>query len=274
MKRIKYILSVIVILLGISGTLYLKYPFIPVVAEQNTNNSNENVSEPVEATLDNQTIDLSNNAEYVSDKADTKLYHTEWNGTDTYKIVNNNKPFFTQADIEKCKVNGVYQSYEEYSNLDELGRCNTATACLGVDLQPTEERSYIGNVKPAGWHTVKYPEVIADRYLYNRTHLIAFFLANEQDNEKNLTTATRYCNLNMTEFEYKVGDYLNSHRNNHVLYRITPLYSDQNLISEGILMEAYSLEDNGSGVCFCVFIYNVQPSIHICYEDGDSWLEE
>ena len=164
--------------------------------------------------------------------------------------------------------------FESYSELDQLGRCGAAMANLSPALMPTEERGPIGMVKPSGWHTVKYPELIEDNYLYNRCHLIAFSLAGENANEKNLITGTRYFNVQgMQVFERKVADYIRQ-TGNHVLYRVTPVFEQQNLVATGVIMEAYSVEDKGEGICFNVFVFNVQPGIEIDYSDGSSWVAE
>ena len=174
------------------------------------------------------------------------------------------EPFFRQDGITG------ETEFEQYSELDQLGRCGVAMANLSPELMPTEEREPIGMVKPSGWHTVKYPELIEDNYLYNRCHLIAFSLAGENANEKNLITGTRYFNVQgMQVFERKVADYIRQ-TGNHVLYRVTPVFEDQNLVATGVIMEAYSVEDKGEGICFNVFVFNVQPGIEIDYSDGSS----
>ncbi len=177
--------------------------------------------------------------------------------------VNGNVPFFTEAELsDKC--------FEKYSELDELGRCGAALASLGKETLPTEERGTIGSVKPSGWHTIKY-DGIKDLYLYNRCHLIAFCLSGENANEKNLITGTRYMNVEgMLPYETLTVDYLDKNPDNHVMYRVTPVFRDNNLVAEGVLMEAYSVEDKGSGVSFCIWCYNVQPGIQIDYSDGNS----
>ena len=175
-------------------------------------------------------------------------------------------PFFQQDGITGKA------EFEQYSELDWLGRCGVAMANLSPALMPNEERGPIGMVKPSGWHTVKYPELIEDNYLYNRCHLIAFSLAGENANEKNLITGTRYFNVQgMQVFERKVADYIWK-TGNHVLYRVTPVFEDQNLVATGVIMEAYSVEDDGKGICFNVFVFNVQPGIEIDYSDGSSWV--
>lgn len=181
-----------------------------------------------------------------------------------FVTVNDNEPKFSKRMITE-------ESSESYSKLDSLGRCGTAYACIGVDLMPTEERESIGMIQPAGWHTVRYDNLIADKYLYNRCHLIGYQLTGENDNEKNLITGTRYMNVEgMLPFENQVADYIQS-TGNHVLYRITPIFEDDNLVCHGVQMEAYSVEDDGEGISFNVFVYNVQPNIEIDYSTGESW---
>lgn len=181
-----------------------------------------------------------------------------------YVEVNKNQPYFTEAEKKKTT------SFETYSKLDSLGRCGVAYANLSKDLMPTEERGNIGMVKPSGWHTVKYNDLIDGNYLYNRCHLIGYQLAGENANVKNLITGTRYLNIEgMLPFEDKVTEYINK-TGNHVLYRITPEFTGTNLVADGVLMEAYSVEDKGKGICFNVYCYNVQPGIKINYATGDS----
>lgn len=185
----------------------------------------------------------------------------EYNGSAHY-IVNNNVPYFEKSDM-------TTKSFEEYGNLDRLGRCTTAYACVGIDTMPTTKRGAIGEVKPTGWHTVKYDNVDG-KYLYNRCHLIGYQLTAENANEKNLITGTRYMNVDgMLEYEDEVADYVKS-TNNHVLYRVTPIFNDNELVARGVLMEAKSVEDNGEGVCYNVYCYNVQPDIKIDYATGES----
>lgn len=182
-----------------------------------------------------------------------------------YVAVNNNEPFFTDSDM-------ITTAFENYSDLDSLGRCGVAYANICKDIMPTEERGKIGMIKPSGWHTVKY-DVIKDRYLYNRCHLIGYQLAGENANPKNLITGTRYLNVEgMLPFENLVADYVNN-TGNHVLYRVTPMFSGSNLVANGVLIEAKSVEDNGGGILFNVYCYNVQPGVGINYENGDSWLD-
>lgn len=180
-----------------------------------------------------------------------------------YVELNGNLPYFTDEELSTT-------AFELYSELDSLGRCGAAYANVCKEIMPTEERGSIGMVKPAGWHTVKY-DCIADRYLYNRCHLIGYQLAGENANEKNLITGTRYLNVDgMLPFENEVADYVND-TDNHVLYRVTPVFSGDNLLASGVIIEAKSVEDNGAGVQFNVYCYNVQPGISIDYIDGQSW---
>ena len=182
-----------------------------------------------------------------------------------YVTINNNEPFFTQEDR-------TTDSYETYGALDALGRCGTAQANIGVDLMPTEDRGSIGQVKPSGWQTVKY-DIVDGKYLYNRCHLIGFQLTGENANEKNLITGTRYLNVDgMLPFEDLVADYVKEPEN-HVLYRVTPLFQGDELVARGVLMEGLSVEDDGEGICFCVYAYNVQPGVVIDYATGESALE-
>lgn len=181
-----------------------------------------------------------------------------------YIIINNNEPGFSEEDY-------TIKSFEKYSDLDYLGRGGVAVANIGKDLMPTEERTSIGMIKPTGWHTIKYDNVDG-KYLYNRCHLIGYQLTGENANEKNLITCTRYMNtVGMLEFENKVAEYIKE-TNNHVLYRVTPIFDGENLLASGVQMEAYSIEDNGEGIKFNVFVYNVQDGIEIDYSNGDSKL--
>lgn len=182
-----------------------------------------------------------------------------------YIIINNNEPYFTEEDY-------TLKSFEKYSDLDLLGRCGVAYANVGIDTMPTTERGSIGMIKPTGWHTIKY-DIVNGKYLYNRCHLIGYQLTGENDNEKNLITCTRQMNIGtMLEYENKVADYVKK-TNNHVLYRVTPVFKDSNLLATGVEIEAYSVEDNGEGIKFNVFIYNVQEGIEIDYTTGDSKLK-
>lgn len=182
-----------------------------------------------------------------------------------YIELNGNIPVFEEIDTSK--------SFEEYSELDSLGRAGSAFANIGVDLMPTEKRGSIGMIKPSGWHTIKY-DIVDGKYLYNRCHLIGYQLTGENANEKNLITCTRQMNTKgMLDFENKVADYIKS-TSNHVLYRVTPVYKDDNLLATGVIIEAKSVEDNGEGILFNVFVYNIQNGIEIDYKTGESSLKK
>lgn len=185
----------------------------------------------------------------------------EYTGS-AYTVLNDNIPDFPEEDFTK-------ESFETYSDMDSLGRCGVAYANIGEDLMPTTKRGSIGQVKPSGWHTVKYDSVDG-KYLYNRCHLIGYQLTAENANEKNLITGTRYLNTEgMLPFENMVADYIKE-TGNHVLYRVTPLFDGNNLVATGVQMEAESVEDKGDGILYNVFCYNIQPGITIDYKSGDS----
>ena len=186
-----------------------------------------------------------------------------------FVIINNNIPFFDENDYAK-------ETFESYSKLDSLGRCGVAYANVSRELMPTEERGKIRDIKPSGWRQAKYEGIVDSNppYLYNRCHLIAYCLTAENANEQNLSTGTHYMNVEgMLPFEEEVARYLDRN-DNHVLYRVTPIFQGNNLVASGVLMEAYSIEDNGSGICFCVYCYNVQPGVTIDYRTGKSLKEE
>lgn len=188
----------------------------------------------------------------------------EFDESKPYVVINNNLPNFNEEDLST-------ESFERYSELDELGRCGVAFANIGTDTMSTEERESIGQIKPTGWHTVKYDSVDG-KYLYNRCHLIGYQLTAENANEKNLITGTRYMNVEgMLPFENKVANYIEE-TGNHVLYRVTPIFEGDNLIASGVQIEAKSVEDKGAGILFNVYVYNNQPSIKIDYLTGKSEL--
>lgn len=180
-----------------------------------------------------------------------------------YVKINGSVPFFTASDV-------TAEAFERYSELDALGRCGAAYASVVQELMPTEPRGQIGAVRPSGWHTTRYDDLIADHYLYNRCHLLAYQLTGENANPQNLITGTRYLNVEgMQPFENRVAAYINR-TGNHVLYRVTPLFAGDELVARGVLMEAYSVEDGGVGVCFNVYVYNMQPGVVIDYATGES----
>lgn len=214
-------------------------------------------------------------AQVQSDDSKQKVVHTgtasTFNAADVpaysgepYTAVNNNEPYFTSDNL-------TTEAFENYSELDALGRCGVAYANVCLETMPTEKRGNISEVKPTGWHSVKYDNVDG-KSLYNRCHLIGYQLTAENANQQNLITGTRYLNVDgMLPFENMVADYVKE-TDNHVLYRVTPIFTGDNLVADGVLMEGYSVEDEGDGICFCVYAYNVQPGITIDYATGDSWL--
>ncbi len=202
-----------------------------------------------------------------------KLLQTDFNFSDIpeysgkpYIAVNDNIPFFDFSNLTAV-------SFAEYSVFDNLGRCGVAYACVGKDIMPAQKRGSIGNIKPSGWHTVKYDN-IDGKYLYNRCHLIGYQLTGENDNAYNLITGTKALNIDgMLPFENITADYVKE-TNNHVLYRVTPIFESDNLLASGVLMEGYSVEDKGAGICFCVYAYNAQPNIDINYSNGNSKISD
>lgn len=230
-KQLKQILALIVILIGV----ILAYFY-------NSENIEKNNTEKETVTYSN----LNEIPEYKNE---------------IYVIINNNIPYFDESDY-------TTDAFEKYSDLDEKGRCGVAYANICTEIMPTGERGDISDVEPTGWKQEKYD----GEYLYNRCHLIGYQLAGENANERNLITGTRYFNVQgMLPFENEVADYIDNNPNNHVLYRVTPIFEGNNLLAKGVQIEAYSVEDEGKGVCFNVFVYNVQPEIHIDYATGENW---
>lgn len=203
----------------------------------------------------------------LSDTAEVQEYGSvvdvpEYEG-EPYVEINENTPEFTKEEL-------TTEAYEDYSELDSLGRCGEAEACIGEELMPTEERESISKIKPTGWKNEKYDSVDGG-YLYNRCHLIGYQLSGENANEENLITGTRYMNVEgMLPFENMVTEYVHE-TENHVMYRVTPIFEGDDLVASGVQMEAESVEDNGEGICFNVYVYNVQPDITIDYATGDNW---
>lgn len=211
--------------------------------------------------------DFQNESIQITTKEEVISYQDipEFSG-EPYVVINGNQPAFTKEDYEQ-------DSFESYSELDSLGRCGSAYANIGKDLMPTEERGSIGQIKPAGWHTIKY-DCVDGKYLYNRCHLIGYQLTGENANERNLITGTRYLNIEgMLPFENLVADYIKT-TSNHVLYRVTPIYEGKNLIATGLQMEASSVEDKGEDICYNVFLYNSQPGVVLDYATGESWEDD
>lgn len=180
--------------------------------------------------------------------------------------VNGNVPYFDEMDM-------TLDSYQLFTDLDSLGRCGEAMACIGKESMPTEPRGEIGMIKPSGWQIAKY-DFVDGKYLYNRCHLIGYQLTGENANEKNLITGTRFLNIEgMLPFENKVAEYLEE-SGNHVIYRVTPIFEGDNLLASGVLIEAKSVEDDGSGICFCKYCYNAEPGVEIDHSNGDNRLSE
>ena len=202
----------------------------------------------------------------VSEESSFDLTEVPEFSGDPYVLINGNVPEFSEEDMTTA-------SYELYGPLDDLGRCTLVEANIGRDLMPTEERGSISHIKPTGWHLGKY-DFIDGKYLYNRCHLIGYQLTGENDNELNLITGTRYLNVDgMLPFENFVAEYVEE-TGNHVLYRVTPIFEDDNLLASGVQMEGMSVEDNGEDIMFNVYCYNVQPGVLIDYETGDHYLGE
>lgn len=191
----------------------------------------------------------------------------EFDGVTPYVHINGGTPFFEESEI-------VLESYERFAELDALGRCGVTEACIGVDIMPTEERESISHVYPSGWVQAEYDKDLVDgRYLYNRCHLIGFQLTGENDNKQNLITGTKFMNNEgMLPFENQIADYVKE-TNNHVLYRVTPIFEGNNLVANGVLLEAMSCEDRGEDILICVYIYNCQPGIVINYLTGESYQD-
>lgn len=195
----------------------------------------------------------------------TKLSKIPEYSGEEYYVLHNNIPYFTKSTIST-------ESKEKYGKLDKLGRCTECFSVVGLDIMPTEKRGSISSVKPSGWKQAQY-DCVNGKSLYNRCHLIGYQLTAENANKKNLITGTRYLNEAMIPFENMVADYIKE-TGNHVLYRVRCLYNGDDLVARGIIVEAWSVEDNGEGICFNVFFYNVQPGVVIDYSDGSSCLEE
>ena len=207
--------------------------------------------------------DLDITAQSASDYVNYDLSNIPDYDGKAYVEINGNVPEFSKSEKTYS------ESFEEYGKLDSLGRCTYAVSCIGKDLMPTEKRGLIGSVKPSGWHISKY-DFVDGKYLYNRCHLIGYQLTAENANERNLITGTRYLNVEgMLPFENDVADYIEI-TNNHVYYKVTPIFQGNNLVANGVQMQAYSVEDNGQGVSFNVYCYNVQPGVAIDYATGDN----
>lgn len=243
----------------------------------------EDTTEVVETTEENQT-QANETEEAITDNSETeKVNKPESVGDDNskavlseipdysgrpYVVINDNVPSFNKYEL-------TVRGYETYASLDSLGRCGGAVASCGREImpKPDEERGSISSVKPSGWVQAQY-DCVSGKYLYNRCHLLGWQLSAENANKRNLITGTRYMNTEgMLPFENMVADYIRE-TGNHVAYRVTPIYDGTDLVASGVQMEAYSVEDDGEGICFNVYCYNVQPGVEIDYSTGRSWASE
>ena len=256
-KRIIALILAMIMTLACFSTLAGCDLFESVGSEQGADNENENNGAP---SKDNDDKDIAYGFASVDGIPD---YSGE-----PYYVLNNNIPEFTEEEI-------VSESFEFYSELDSLGRCGYTVACVGKDIMPTEDRESISSVKPSGWVNNKYDTDLVDGgYIYNRCHLIGFQLTGENARKENLITGTRYLNIEgMLPFENMVADYVKE-TENHVMYRVTPIFVGNNLVASGVQIEGWSVEDDGAEICFNVFAYNVQPGIYINYATGDNRLAD
>lgn len=274
-KKLIIIIAAVLVLLSCAVAIGDDDTAAPGETTTSTTRLSEDIAEKVSTQSGNESTQAvsqnttpskpatTNKSNSSSDSSVSVSSIPEYSGK-TYVTLNNNVPQFTDDEI-------TTKAFERYSSLDYLGRCGVAFACLGTETMPTEERGAIGMVKPSGWHSVKY-DCVDGKYLYNRCHLIGFQLSAENANTKNLITGTRHLNVQgMLPFENMVADYIKE-TNNHVMYRVTPVFEGENLVCKGVIMEAYSVEDKGDGICFNVFCYNAQPSIKINYKNGESCL--
>lgn len=264
MKIINWIISIFCILtLPILVAMFITGTLCIPDSDLETDTTKETSAAIEETTPENATTGYTPNFADISFAATDIPAYAGGN----YTEINGNVPYFDGAQLPT-------ESSEYYSELDALGRCGVTYACVGPDILPTETRGEIGEVRPSGWHTVKYNGLIEGNYLYNRCHLLGYQLTGENANIQNLITGTRSMNVEgMMPFENKVENYVKS-TGNHVMYRVTPVFEGDNLLAEGVLMEAKSVEDNGEGVLFCVFVYNVQKGVVIDYATGESCLDE
>lgn len=250
--NLNIVIFILVILLIISAIYFINSSKSSYALPESTTTTTTKTKEYVEA---------EKVTEEINDISEIPAYDGN-----AYIVLNNNKPIFNDDAY-------TTESFELYSDLDSLGRCGVAYANIGKDLMPTETRTSISSVKPSGWQTVKYDN-ISGKYLYNRCHLIGFQLAGENANPKNLITCTRFMNADtMLKFENEVAEYVKN-TNNHVLYRVTPVFEGNNLLATGVQMEASSVEDKCGEICYNVFVYNIQEGIEIDYTNGNSRLKE
>ncbi len=256
----------------------------PSVTEESTTAPNENLNDLFDVTTQTESTTAENNATTSTDNKGTEKESPKSDGVGNgkkptvssipkysgkiYIPINSNIPNFSKSEL-------TTKAYESYSPLDSLGRCGVAKASLGKEIMPEEgeKRESISSIKPSGWVQAKY-EFVSGKYLYNRSHLIGWQLSAENANKRNLITGTRYMNTKgMLPFENMVADYINE-TGNHVAYRVTPVFNGSDLVATGVQIEAYSIEDDGDGICFNVFCYNIQPGIEIDYSTGNSKLSK
>ena len=238
------------------------------VSQQDTQSSNvqdsRSVSEDTNSTKEQPSASGSAEGSKQTSGGSFSLDDVPPYGNVSYAEINGNIPYFEKSEY-------TTSAFEHYGSLDSLGRCTVAYACVGKETMPTEKRGDISKVKPTGWHSIQY-DFVDGKSLYNRCHLIGYQLTAENANKENLITGTRYMNVDgMLTFENMIADYVKE-TNNHVLYRVTPIFKDDELVARGVEMEAYSVEDSGDGICFNVFAYNVQPGVVINYSDGTARL--
>ena len=245
--------------------MLLSFTLVGCMEDDGFAGNREGAIENAGDTADGKLNDGVSSSQYENDPICKLLGISDYSGK-PYAHVNGGVPTFTEAEI-------TTEAYEFYSELDSLGRCGYVMACVGKELMPTDDREEIGSVKPTGWVQKEYSaDLVNGRYIYNRCHLIGFQLTGENANKQNLITGTRYMNWDgMVEFENMIADYIKE-TDNHVMYRVTPMFYENELVARGVHMEAYSVEDGGEGICFNVFAYNVQPGIYINYATGDNRL--
>lgn len=267
----KAIAVIVTLSIVLTGGLFLSSNYLENAGNKETVELSTSPNESIANDYDGKFNSEAKESDDGTEQTDVILQKVSINNIPKYSgnayiSINSGKPYFSESEKENK------EQFEYYSSLDDLGRCGVAYANICKEVMPTEERGTIGQIRPSGWHTVKYNGIVDGNYLYNRCHLIGYQLAGENANELNLITGTRYLNIvGMLEFENMVGAYVEE-TNNHVLYRVTPIFNGNNLVAQGVEIEAWSVEDEGSGICFNVFCYNVQPGIEIDYATGDSWI--
>ena len=253
-------------LIGIGVSVLFIFVLILVLTRPRTGiNTDQKSDEPAHELTTLIHTGSDSNTEQVSaelTEVDVPLYDGE-----PYVLLNEDVPLFTEEEIKT--ITGI-----TYSELDKLGRCGPAYGQIGKETIPQEQRGPIGDVRPSGWQTVRYDDLIEDRYLYNRCHLIGYQLAGANAEVRNLITGTRYLNTaGMLPIENQIYEYVTG-TGNHVLYRVTPIFEEDNLVASGVVIEAYSVEDKGKGIKLCRYLFNVQPGVIIDYKTGDSQREE